>query len=86
MLTLFFLFNFFILTHSLECQKLTAYYIGTFQNSYKPSFKYKFQFQLSLNADHKERRVYAKVDYWNETYTDSGSFDIDFLYYGAFGE
>ena len=66
----------------LQCSSLTAYYVGTFKNTLKPDLTYTLQFQVRLDKNEEDKRIYLKADQWNSSLADYHNFTMDFSYMG----
>lgn len=64
----------------LFCQKVIAYYKGTFKNRQNPNLNYTAQFQVQLNASQSDQRIYVIFDQWNSTLLANNLFSFDFAY------
>ncbi|KAI6174490.1 hypothetical protein M3Y97_00996800 [Aphelenchoides bicaudatus] len=64
------------------CQSLVAYFVGTLQNTHSTNTGPNVQFQVRLNADTNTKRIFVDADEWNEQYSKSSDFEIDFYYEG----
>ncbi|KAI6169956.1 hypothetical protein M3Y97_01170000 [Aphelenchoides bicaudatus] len=62
------------------CQSLVAYFAGTLQNKHSTNTGPNVQFQVRLDADLKTKRIFVEADKWNEQYSRSSDFELDFYY------
>lgn len=62
------------------CKSLIAYYTGTLQNKKRPNEYYNVEFQVKIWADEIKKKIHVYADKWNEKFSKSGDFELDFYY------
>jgi hypothetical protein len=60
----------------MNCQKITAYYDGTFQWPADRSKLFYGQIQLTIDVNLQDKQVYFKFDKWNKALADIYGFNI----------
>ncbi|KAI6177765.1 hypothetical protein M3Y97_00943500 [Aphelenchoides bicaudatus] len=61
-----------------KCEKVIAFFDGTFHNKIQPMVNSWAQFQLQLHANQTDRLVYAHINKWNQTVSKSRDFEFGF--------
>lgn len=54
----------------ITCQKLSAYYIGQFQHPDNRARTFNAQFEVKLEANLADKRIYLANKQWNRTFSD----------------
>jgi hypothetical protein len=62
------------------CQSLVANIAGTFKAKDDKTSSFPAQFRLRLNADQETKRITVDADQWNEQFSNSSDFYLDFYY------
>ena len=62
------------------CSTVVSYFTGTFQDKDVNTWRFDAQFQVRLNADKKDRRIYLLIDGWNQSVSSISDFGMGFDY------
>jgi hypothetical protein len=62
------------------CQSLVANILGTFKDKAATAPGFTAQFRLRLNANQETKRITVESDQWNEQFSNSSDFYLDFYY------